>query len=82
VNKTTDEALYCSQLAWKIYQDAGLDIDSNNPNYANALALKWAGKLPPFIIQQIAQAAVAPDEIFLDSDMITITAFTMPTSEE
>lgn len=82
VDKTTDEALYCSQLAWKIYQDVGLDIDSNNPNYANALALKWAGKLPPFIIQQIAQAAVAPDEIFLDSDMITITAFTIPKSEE
>ncbi len=40
VDKTTDEALYCSQLAWKIYQDVSLDIDSNNPNYANALALK------------------------------------------
>lgn len=71
-------ALSCSQLVWKIYQGAGLDIDSNAPLYAAFLQAKWGSTIGPLTVAYIAQEAVAPDEIYLDTDVRFITEFAIP----
>jgi hypothetical protein len=70
-DKHRDDRLYCSQLVWKVYQGAEIDLDSNDPHYAVMMALRAA--IYPFLSAQdgavIARLAVAPDEIALDDDL-------------
>lgn len=59
-DKWTDTRLYCSQLTWKIHNDAGVDLDSNHPSYFLYIYFRWG--LP---IALLTGPAVAPDEINL-----------------
>ena len=63
IDKQTDRALYCSQLAWKYFQAMGVDIDSNSPIYAQWLIGQYGGSIGSYV----GQHAVAPDEIGLSS---------------
>ncbi len=74
-NKWTDNALYCSQLIWKIHKYIGIDLDSNDALYAVWFVARWGQfviqiwRHPiPGIIGAVTAAAiviamVAPDEI-------------------
>jgi len=57
-DKTRDDALYSSQLAWKIHSHLGVDLDSNDFWYQAFIFLRWnlAGLA-------ISIPGVAPDEI-------------------
>jgi uncharacterized protein YycO len=68
INKTTDSALYCSQLAWKYFQAMGVDIDSNSPIYANWLVGQYGGTIGRYV----GYHAVAPDEIGLSSALVRL----------
>lgn len=65
LNKTTDSALYCSQLVWKIHQYMGLNVDSNHWTYVAFLTARYGAVGTTF-----AFAAVAPDEVFLSDKII------------
>jgi uncharacterized protein YycO len=65
LNKNTDDALYCSQLVWKIHQYMGLNVDSNHWTYVAYLTAKFGAVGTTF-----AFAAVAPDEVYLSSNII------------
>ncbi|HCX79868.1 MAG TPA: hypothetical protein DG577_10700 [Firmicutes bacterium] len=65
LNKTTDSALYCSQLVWKIHQNMGLNVDSNHWTYVAFLTAKFGAVGTTF-----AFAAVAPDEVYLSDKII------------
>lgn len=65
LNKTTDSALYCSQLVWKMHQYMGIDVDSNHWAYALYLTAKFGAVGTTF-----ALAAVAPDEIYLSDEIV------------
>lgn len=71
-DKNTDAKLYCSQLAWKIYRRAGIDIDSNDWRYKVYIVGKWGSYLGiggGIAAYAFADQAVAPDEIALDPDL-------------
>lgn len=72
-DKNTDEALYCSQLAWKIYGAAGMDIDSQDPAYAAWLTIRLGIALGPVT----ANLAIAPDEIAPDDDLVELDIVTI-----
>ena len=59
-NKWMDDALYCSQLTWKINKSTGYDLDSNHWQYRLYMALKWSPA-----VWLITDPAVAPDEVML-----------------
>lgn len=82
LDKITEEKFYCSQLVWRIHQGAGIDVDSNDFRYSDALAAKWAGRLDPIIVLAIALAAVAPDELYLDTDLQRVLEFTVQIRED
>lgn len=63
IDKQTDRALYCSQLAWKYFQSMGVDIDSNSPIYAQWLVGQYGSSIGRYV----GLHAVAPDEIGLSS---------------
>lgn len=65
VDKNTDNAVYCSQLVWKIHKSLGVDIDSNDNGYKLALAARASlfGIAGAAAAATVAQFAVAPDEI-------------------
>ncbi len=60
-NKWAADRLYCSQLVWDVYMQAGVDVDSNAWAYELWLAAKWGD----WAVTALAQPAVAPDEIAL-----------------
>jgi len=74
-NKWTDNALYCSQLVWKIHSRLQTDLDSNHWTYTVWFVARWGGiavriwRNPiPGIIGSVTASAiviamVAPDEI-------------------
>ncbi len=64
MNKTTNSSLYCSQLTWKINQQAGVNVDSNSATYILWAASKYGSWVVPVIT-----AAVAPDEIMLSPNV-------------
>ncbi|MFZ9857026.1 MAG: YiiX/YebB-like N1pC/P60 family cysteine hydrolase [Roseiflexaceae bacterium] len=68
VNKTTDRALYCSQLAWKYFMSMGVNIDSNSPIYAKWLVGQYGGAIGNYV----GYHAVAPDEIGLSSALVRL----------
>jgi len=70
IDKQTDRALYCSQLAWKYFQAMGVDIDSNSPIYAQWLIGQYGGSIGSYV----GQHAVAPDEIGLSSALTRLYA--------
>lgn len=74
-DKFTDDQLYCSQLAWKIYGAAGIDIDSQDPGYALWLEDRLPGDGTGFVV---AALAVAPDEIAPDNDLVELAIVTIP----
>ena len=65
LNKTTDSALYCSQLVWKMHQHMAVNVDSNHWSYSAFLTAKVGLTGTTF-----AYAAVAPDEVYLSSNII------------
>jgi uncharacterized protein YycO len=65
LNKDTDSSLYCSQLVWKIHQNMGLNVDSNHWTYVAFLTAKFG-----LVGTTFAYAAVAPDEVYLSSNII------------
>lgn len=65
LNKSTDSALYCSQLVWKIHQHMGVNVDSNDWRYVAFLTALYGPVGTTF-----AYAAVAPDEVFLSDQII------------
>lgn len=73
IDKRTEERFCCTQLAWRVYERAGIDIDSNHPAYQEFIATT-AGSLGPLF----ALAAVAPDEIYLDADLNQIDVVQVP----
>lgn len=64
-DKWTDSRLYCSQLTWKIHQRIGVDLDSNAWQYQLWIAARWGW----WAVAAVSIPAVAPDEIWLDSDV-------------
>ncbi len=64
-DKWTDSRLYCSQLTWKIHKYIGVDLDSNAWEYQLWIAAKWG----LWAVAAVSIPAVAPDEIWLDSDV-------------
>ncbi len=70
IDKNTDRALYCSQLAWKYFQAMGVDIDSNSPIYAQWLIGQYGGNIGKYV----GYYAVAPDEIGLSSALTRLYA--------
>jgi len=76
-NKTRDDAIYCSQLVWKIHKSLGVDLDSNDARWFVQMGLKnfWAGG-PIGIaiwIPTVLVPAVAPDEIYYSGDVRKIS---------
>ncbi|MBE3519814.1 MAG: hypothetical protein IMW97_05880 [Firmicutes bacterium] len=65
LDKQTDSALYCSQLVWKTNLHLGDDLDSNDPDYAWFLFIRYG-----LVGLAFAYYAVAPDEIYL-SPLVT-----------
>jgi uncharacterized protein YycO len=65
LNKGTDSALYCSQLVWKINQNMGVNVDSNHWSYVAFLTAKFG-----VVGTTFALTAVAPDEVYLSSNII------------
>lgn len=63
-DKWTDNALYCSQLVWKIHQHSGYDLDSNNWGYLTYIYARWG-----LVGYVIGYQAVAPDEVALSSNV-------------
>lgn len=63
-NKSTDSRLYCSQLTWKIHKNVDVDVDSNHWSYLTYISARWG-----LLGLAVARAAVAPDEVALDSDV-------------
>lgn len=68
IDKNTNRALYCSQLAWKYFQAMGVDIDSNSPIYAQWLIGQYGGTIGSYV----GYHAVAPDEIGLSSALVRL----------
>ena len=72
-DKNRDDALYCSQLVWKIHKSMGIDLDSNDRTYLIYTAVRWFGAggifgpIGSIILGGAAvyfcERAVAPDEI-------------------
>jgi len=67
-NKWTDQALYCSQLTWKIHLQTGVDLDSQAWQYQLFLASRYGW----WVIPAIGLPAVAPDEISLSPNVTFI----------
>lgn len=67
LDKTTDSALYCSQLVWKTFMHLNIDLDSNSTVYSSWLMQRFfaIGAGIPAVF--IANYMVAPDEIALSS---------------
>ena len=67
------DGLYCSQLVWYVYNQAHIDLDSNNPDYIAWFVEhnKWLELLPPFNINpaDIAIGGVFPDELRASSNI-------------
>jgi hypothetical protein len=72
IDKVTEDSFYCAQLAWRVYANAGIDIDSNHSKYALYLSIRFQHLGPLF-----AKLAVAPDEIYLDEDIHEIALVTV-----
>jgi uncharacterized protein YycO len=68
INKTTDSALYCSQLAWKYFMSMGVNIDSNSAVYSQWLVGQYGGTIGNYV----GHHAVAPDEIGLSSALVRL----------
>ncbi|MFN5060545.1 MAG: YiiX/YebB-like N1pC/P60 family cysteine hydrolase [Chloroflexota bacterium] len=68
LDKTTDRALYCSQLAWKYFMSMGVNIDSNSAVYAQWLVGQYGGTIGSYV----GHHAVAPDEIGLSSALVRL----------
>jgi len=66
-DKWTDNALYCSQLCWKIHDHLGVDLDSNHSRYKSWIGAKWGW----WAVWAVSNPAVAPDEMALDDDLTT-----------
>jgi len=72
-DKTRDDAVYCSQLAWKVQIGVGSDIDSNSPKWFALFALKnlYVGPVATgILILTVLRPAVAPDEIYYATDVL------------
>ncbi len=69
-NKWTDQALYCSQLTWKIHLQTGVDLDSQAWQYQLFLASRYGW----WVIPAIGLPAVAPDEISFSPNLTLIRA--------
>jgi Permuted papain-like amidase enzyme, YaeF/YiiX, C92 family len=66
-NKTRDDAIYCSQLTWKIHKSLGVDLDSNDWRWFLQVGLKNIYATPVGIgtlIPTVLIPAVAPDEVY------------------
>jgi len=66
-DKLRDDAIYCSQLGWKIHQSLGVDLDSNDWRWFAQVGLKNILVGAPTIailIKTVLIPAVAPDEIY------------------
>jgi permuted papain-like amidase YaeF/Yiix C92 family enzyme len=66
-NKTRDDAIYCSQLTWKIHKSLGVDLDSNDWRWFLQVGLKNIYATPVGIgtlIPTVLVPAVAPDEVY------------------
>jgi len=57
-DKVRDDALYCSQLVWKIHSLLGVDMDSNDFWYQALIYFRWH-----FVGLAASIPGVAPDEI-------------------
>lgn len=64
-DKWTDSRQYCSQLVWKIHNNTGVNVDSNNWTYQLWVAARWG----TWITLAVTIPAVAPDEIGLSSNV-------------
>lgn len=72
-NKTRDDVVYCSQLAWKIQSGVGSDIDSNSLKWFALISLKnfFVGPVAAgILIGTVLRPAVAPDEIYYATDIL------------
>jgi hypothetical protein len=66
-DKTRDDAIYCSQLSWKIHRSLGVDLDSNDWRWFAQVGLKNLYAGAPAIgvlIPTVLVPAIAPDEIY------------------
>jgi hypothetical protein len=72
LDKRTEDSFYCAQLAWRVYVNAGIDIDSNDPAYAAYVSTRFRELGPWF-----ATLAVAPDEIYVDEDLHEVALVTV-----
>lgn len=68
LDKNTNRALYCSQLAWKYFMSMGVNIDSNSSVYAQWLVGQYGGTIGSYV----GHHAVAPDEIGLSSALVRL----------
>ena len=65
-NKTRDDAIYCSQLTWKIHKRLDVDLDSNAWEWFAQIGVKYPflfKVLGQLAIETILKPAVAPDEV-------------------
>lgn len=76
-NKTRDDALYCSQLVWKMFKNHispaadQKDLDSNSATYASWLVGRYGavGVTGIATASVLANSMVAPDEIALHASV-------------
>lgn len=68
LDKTTDRALYCSQLAWKYFMSMGVNIDSNSSVYSQWLVGQYGSTIGNYV----GFHAVAPDEIGLSNALVRL----------
>ncbi|HXF64862.1 MAG TPA: YiiX/YebB-like N1pC/P60 family cysteine hydrolase [Caldilineaceae bacterium] len=68
-----NDAAYCSSVVWRANLAIGWDVDSDASSYVN-----WVINRFPTLNQQYVLDAVAPDEIYLDPDVLIISEGTNP----
>jgi uncharacterized protein YycO len=68
-DKERTDKFYCSQLVWRAYQTAGIDLDSNKS--ALSVAARWRGPWGLAIGAGVL-AAVPPEDVWLDDDLAVV----------
>lgn len=72
LNKEQDEKIYCSLLPWKIFDTAGVDVDSNDLRYHIWFITRW-GWASVSDAWTAANHLVAPDEIYLHESLVVVS---------
>jgi hypothetical protein len=72
LDKSATDKIYCSQLIWQVFNQAGVNIDSNDIGYRTWFVYKWAflSWVAAIGAWEVSDNLVAPDEIYLHPDLL------------